>query len=325
MKARITAGICGVLMLAACGGGTGTSPEPSFARPLGNQVTVHQDEDRHDHAPAASATTAGTSQAQMQVALVPSELVIGPNRFAVGLLDATGKVIDDADVRFRYFDLSTPGRPQFESEAEATRLMTPDGATAIFAHNRSFDRAGAWGVEVHAQLSATQRAIKRIAFDVLAASPALSVGQSAPALDTPTAASANGQLEQLTSARKPSASLYQVSLAAALENGKPTVVLFATPAFCRTRFCGPAYDVTANLQIRYGSAANFVHVEVYSGLPDPSANNWQIAPAMATFGLATEPWLYLLDASGVVAYRVEGLFTEAEIEAQLQALLAASS
>jgi hypothetical protein len=324
MKTRIAAGICGVLVLAACGDGAGTSPEPTFARPLGNQVTVHQDEDGHDHAPASSATTPATTQAQMQVALVPSELVIGPNRFAVGLLDAAGQVIDDADVRFRYFDLSTAGMPQFESEAEATRLMTPDGATAIFAHNRSFDRAGAWGVEVHAQLSATQSAIKRIGFDVLAASPALRVGQAAPALDTPTAASANGHLERLTSAREPSAGLYQVSLAAALENGKPTVVLFATPAFCQTRFCGPAYDVTASLLARYGSAANFVHVEVYSGLPDPSANNWQIAPTMAAFGLATEPWLYLLDASGVVAYRVEGLFTEVEIEAQLQALLATS-
>ena len=289
---------------------------------------MHQEEDGHDHthaaaAAAAPAATPVTGQVQIQVALVPSELVVGPNRFAVGLLDAAGRVIEDADVRFRYFDLSTAGMPQFESEAQATRLVTPDGATAIFAHNRSFDRAGTWGVEVQAQLSATQSAIKRVGFEVLAASPALRVGQAAPAVDTPTAASAQGHLERLTSARTPAAGLYQVSLVEALENGKPTVVLFATPAFCQTRFCGPAYDVTANLLARYGSAANFVHVEVYSGLPDPSANNWQIAPAMAAFGLATEPWLYVLDANGVVAYRVEGLFTEAEVEAQLQALLAA--
>ncbi len=323
MKARVTAGICAVLVLAACGGGAGTSPDPAFAPPLGNQVAVHQDEDGHDHASVSTAAPPVATQAQIQVALVPSELVIGPNRFAVGLLDAAGQVINDADVRFRYFDLSTASMPRFESEAEATRLVTPDGATAIFAHNRSFDRAGAWGVEVYAQLSATQSAVKRIGFEVVAASPALRVGQTAPPVDTPTAASVDGHLERLASARAPLAGLYQVSLAEALKNGKPTVVLFATPAFCQTRFCGPAYEVTGNLLARYGAAANFVHVEVYSGLPDPSANNWQIAPAMAAFGLATEPWLYLIDADGVVAYRVEGLFTEAEVEAQLQALLAA--
>ena len=55
----------------------------------------------------------------------------------------------------------------------------------------------------------------------------------------------------------------------------------------------------------------------------PTGRSGAVIEGRAAFGLATEPWLYVLDAGGVVAYRVEGLFTEAEVEAQLQALLAA--
>jgi hypothetical protein len=123
----------------------------------------------------------------------------------------------------------------------------------------------------------------------------------------------------------PDPSLYAVGLGQALDNGKPTVLLFATPAFCQTQFCGPAYDTVRALHVRYSAQFNFVHVEVYTGLPNPAANNWEIAPAMAAFGLRTEPWLYLIDGTGVVAYRVEGLFTMAEAERHMQDLLGQTS
>jgi hypothetical protein len=42
---------------------------------------------------------------------------------------------------------------------------------------------------------------------------------------------------------------------------------------------------------------------------------------MDAFGLSTEPWLYLLDHSGVVTYRLEGLFTVEEVEQHILALL----
>ena len=130
----------------------------------------------------------------------------------------------------------------------------------------------------------------------------------------------NNDLSRLSSAAAPNPAFYEMSLAQAIANGKPTVLLFATPAFCQTRFCGPAYELTDELQQRYGHTVNFVHVEVYTGLPDPAANNWEVAPAMQIFGLTTEPWLYLIDSEGTIVYRVEGIFTTAEVERHLQAL-----
>lgn len=302
--------------LAACAGPSSTS---GFDTPIPNQLeevhqeTAHQAHE-HEHVQQSQATTT------MQVVLVASELVVGPNRFAVGLFDEAGHVIREAAVHFHYYDLSDPATPILETEADATPIHTPDGFTTIFAQEREFQRAGEWGVEVQARFPDGATALKRIGFEVLADSPTLKPGQLAPALVTPTSNSVNSDLSKLTSAHAPNPAFYNLSLAQAVGSGKPTVLLLATPAFCQTRFCGPAYEQTSELQTRYGDAFNFVHVEVYTGLPNPAANNWEIAPAMAAFGLTTEPWLYLIDAQGKIVYRVEGVFTTAEVESHLQTL-----
>ena len=135
------------------------------------------------------------------------------------------------------------------------------------------------------------------------------------------AADVGGNLRMISSAPHPNPAFYHQTLAQALATGKPTMLLFATPLFCQTRLCGPSYDVMDHLQQRYGSALNYVHVEVYTGLPNPAETNWQLDPAMAAFGLQTEPWLFLIDKTGTIVYRVEGLFTEGEIDQHLKPLL----
>jgi hypothetical protein len=310
-----------ITSLTACSGQRAAETAATFDTPIPNQVEIHDETgpDGHDHVHLDASQVTTT----MDVVLVASELVVGPNRFAVGLFDGAGRVIQEAAVHFHYYDLSRPDTPVLEIEADATPIHTPDGYTTIFAHEREFERGGPWGVEVQARLADGTAAIKRIGFEVLADSPTLKPGQIAPALDTPTATGVKNDLSRLTSAQKPNPAFYQLSLAEALATARPTVLLFATPAFCQTRFCGPAYELTDELQQRYGDAFNFVHVEVYSGLPNPAANNWEVVPAMTGFGLTTEPWLYLIDGDGTIVYRVEGVFTTAEVERQLQALLGA--
>jgi hypothetical protein len=127
-----------------------------------------------------------------------------------------------------------------------------------------------------------------------------------------------GNLHLLTSTSQPNTAFYRTSLAKAITNGKPTVLLFATPAFCQTRLCGPSYDIVSQVQNKYCADGNFIHVEVYAGLPNPAENNWELDPAMAAFGLQTEPWAFIVDRSDTIMYRVEGLFTEEEIESHLK-------
>ena len=265
--------------------------------------------------------TLGASASSLQIVPVASEIVVGSNRFAVGLIDPSGGMIQDASVHFVYFDLSDPSKPAVESEADATRYQTPDGSTTYYAQERNFDRAGDWGVEIQARRADGTVTAKRIGFRVLANSTTLKIGVQAPALKTRTAADVGDDLKQLTSAIAPDPAFYRITLAQAVTSGKPTVLVFATPAFCQTRMCGPTYDVIRAVQYKTGDAANFIHVEVYSGLPNPASNGFQLDVAMKAFGLTTEPWVFLIDKRGVIAWRVEGPVTEGEIAKHLEPLL----
>lgn len=267
-----------------------------------------------------SAPQPADSGINLQPILVPSEIVLGQNRFAVGLIEPNKGPIKDAKVHFRYFDLSNASAPVIESEAEAMQVITPDGLTTFFAHEREFKRAGDWGVEVQARLADGRISVQRIKFSVLVSSATKKIGDPAPNIETPTVASDSNDLTKLTSSDKPNPAFYTTSLASAIKSGKPTVVVLATPAFCQTRFCGPVYDAVSALQQKFGNAFNWVHVEVYTGLPNPAANNWQIAPAMRAFGLTTEPWVYVIDAKGIIVYRIEGFVTGEELEPKLKTL-----
>lgn len=304
------------LALAACAGGP-PAPAPEFATPLSNQVEAHADETGDDHGHLEASQLTG----ELQVVVVPTELVVGPERFAVGLFDAEGNMIHDASVHFHYYDLSDPQQAVLESEADAYRLQEPEGPTTIYAHQRSFERAGDWGVEVEVRRPDGDAARSRIGFRVAADSDSYTPGERAPALRTPTLADVNQDWTRITSAAEPNLAFYELSLHQALSNGKPTLLLFATPAFCQTRFCGPAYETANSLYQKYGERMNFIHVEVFGGLPDPAANGFKLAATVEAFGLQSDPWAYLIDAEGTVVYRVEGLFGAEELERQAQARL----
>ncbi|MFQ5419885.1 MAG: hypothetical protein ACE5FD_00485 [Anaerolineae bacterium] len=305
--------LCALLLVSACGGETAVSPT-DFTAPQSNQVAPHED-DGHEHVDPAQAT------GEMEVVLVPSELVVGQNRFAVGLFDADGQMVHEAAVHFHYFDLSDLENPVLEMEVNAVRIQDPEQRTTIFAHEREFSHAGNWGVEVQAVFPDGSMDIKRISAGVVADSVSITPGEKAPAVVTPTLDDVGSDLSLLTSSWEPNAAFYEMTLREALANGKPTLFLLATPAFCQTRFCGPAYEIANDLYDSYSNQLNFVNVEVFIGLPNPADTEWEQAPVMSAFGLNTEPWLYLIDETGTVTYRVEGMFTAGEVATHIEALL----
>ncbi len=302
-------------LLVAAGCGSGDDAGNTFGDPLSNTVDVHEDGDAgegHDHLVPEDLT------ATLSVTLVSSELVLGPTRFAVGIFDGEGSLILDATVHFHYYDLTDSENAVLESEADAERLVAPDGLTTIYAHEREFSRAGDWGLEVEARLAEGGAAFQSIGFRVADDTPSLGPGEAAPALDTLTLADVDQDVSRLTSSESPNLELHRSGLAEALANDDPTVLLFATPAFCTTRFCGPVYDMLSELQPLYADRLNFVYVEAFSNLPDPALSGLEPSPAMIEFGLESEPWLFFIDPDGTIVYRVEGFWTSAEIVQQLE-------
>ncbi len=256
--------------------------------------------------------------AGMQVVMVQSVITVGPNRFAIGLLDGD-KFVKNARVTLTFYDLNG-GQQKQVGTIPATYREAPDGFAAMYTVETTFPEAGSWGVAVSGTTSDGKPIDQKVGFDVVSSSPELAVGKKAPSARTPTVDSVGGALKKLSSAPKPNPAFYRLSLDQALTSGKPTLVQFSTPAFCTSRLCGPVYDVIDRVYPAYADQVNFIHVEVYKDLPNPDLSKPQIADAMTAFGLKTEPWTYLLDKNGVVVWRVEGLITTDELQAALDAL-----
>lgn len=140
------------------------------------------------------------------------------------------------------------------------------------------------------------------------------VGQRPPRITTDTLATVAGNLRLLTT-RQPPESMHSVSLSQVLGH-RPVALLFSTPELCMSRVCGPVTDVLVSLQHEFAGRIAFIHEEVYV-TNDPSKG---LRPQLKAFGLHTEPWLFTVNARGVIAARLEGAFGVNEAR---QALLAA--
>lgn len=304
------------VFLVSCTTSRAPTPETEFREALSNRTEdKHREGEVHRHISPEDATT------PIQLVLVPSEVIVGPNRFAVGIFDQGGNMVHEADVHLHFYDLTDHSNPFFESEADAYSLSTERGEVTIFAFDREFSHAGDWGVEVEVTFPDGTEALNGIRFFVTEDSPSIKPGDKAPVIRTPVSGDVNQNLGLISSAEMPNPGFYRTSLDQSLSSGRPTLLLFATPAFCQTRFCGPSYDIFNDLYRQYQDDINFIHVEVFTGLPNPALNNYAVSPAMQEFGLESEPWVFLIDKNGIVLYRVEGLFTFDEMEKNISTYL----
>jgi len=271
-----------------------------------------------------------------------TEAVVGPNRIALGLI-RNGSPINDpgAKIHLRFFDLDDTSSPvKFESDATYYGQGLP---AAIYIAYPTFDRAGNWGIEVQTTLSGqAEPSVARLRLEVKQRSEAPNIGDRAIAVRTLTIRDVPDP-SHLSSGRVEDVSLYQISLDEALRNGRPTALLFATPAYCRTAVCGPSLQVVQGLQQRYGDRMNFIHVEVFrypfresfeaqtavfqklareGRAPGPEERNVGLSDPMIAWGLPSEPWLFLIDGSGTIVARYEGGITAEELAPAIEKLLA---
>ncbi|MCB0216664.1 MAG: copper resistance protein CopC [Chloroflexi bacterium] len=256
--------------------------------------------------------------AGLQVVIASTDLAQGRERFAFGLLDGAGELLPGATVQLHWFFLAGQGAEP-AGEAEAIWYPSTLPGAGLYVASADFDRPGVWGAEFEIRLPDGSRpAPQRLRFPVsqVPASPGL--GEPAPPTENRTLADGL-DIAALTSDPAPDPDLYRMTVDAAAASGRPTVLVFATPAFCQTRLCGPVVDEIKALKADYGDRANFIHIEVYQRF-EPL----EFADEMADWGLSTEPWVFVLDHEGRVAARLEGSVTRAELEPILAGLLGES-
>lgn len=252
-----------------------------------------------------------------------SELVVGPNRFGLGLLDEDNRPI-----------LGGPGtslslafyfRGQLKAETDATFVWAIPDEAGFFVANVEFDRPGTWEAEATLVQNGKERKVRRFNFPVRAEGEAPMIGERAPASENLTADDVP-DLSRISTDEEPDPAFYQLTIAEALRTGKPTVVVFATPKFCQTRFCGPILENVKAIVPEFEGQVNFLHIEPYEldangdlvvgddGFPKPAA-------VTTEWHLRSEPWIFVLDSEGVVVARFEGAASPNELRAAIQPLV----
>ena len=265
-----------------------------------------------------------------------TEFIIGESRFPFALLSVDGDPLENARVQVSFYSLREQP-PEFRFQAVA-KFHTVSGVTphrhddgTVHEHLEvrgvyvvdlaRFDHPGNWGAQF-AVTTATgdNPQVQGAAFAVLAQPKAPGIGERVPASRNPTLADVVS-IEEIES-RVPADDMHELSVAQALEIGKPFVVVFATPIFCTSRMCGPVTDVVAELHTRFRDQVNFIHIEPWE--LELARTEGRLAPTevMLEWELPSEPWVFVVDSKGRVAARYEGLVSSEELGEAISTLAA---
>ena len=314
----IAAAVLTCALLAGCGGGddgdSGSSP-PAVAK-------------TEDFPKAAGKTLAELSQGLGQggPVLAPSvsQLTTGENRFGFGLFSRSRAQIADATVAVyvapagggeasgpypaRFESLAV--RPQFQSRQTAT---DPNAAQSVYVADIPFAKPGDYELlgiaRVGGRLVAATSAVPQVPVIDASKDAIPDRGDAAPRIHTPTEADVGGDIASIDT-RIPPSSMHSADFADVVGK-KPVVLLFATPALCQSRVCGPVVDIAEETKAGGGGRdVEFIHQEVFRD----NRIDRGLRPQLAAFNLQTEPWLFTVDADGKIAARLEGAFSAQELE-----------
>ena len=312
------AGIAGaILMMAAiaCAADTPAPPaaSQSESEPAPTRLAVPTS------SPDAAGAGADADAPTLRYHLATKVLETGTQRVAFLLTTAKGLVnAPQAQIAVSYPDGGAAPAPVVADYHE-----WPYGVRGSYSTPVDFPQPGNYTLTV-TPLDDAVSGFAEIPVSVRAADPVPSVGETPPASATKTAA-AGQPLSDLTTAYQPDAGLYRHSIADAIASGRPSVIVFATPAFCTSPTCGPQVDTVSELRAARPDAANYIHIELYDNPQEIQGDlgRARLVPAAAEWGFTrlpewtNESWVFVLDAGGVIRHRFEGFATLAELQAAL--------
>ena len=259
-------------------------------------------------ASAAGASVPGCSQTRSRIpVLIDSQDPVGTTRFLFSFIDNENKPIaaPDLETNVAFFDLAKSSTAPAMT-VPATFIWAIQGQRGLYHLTADFGEAGDW-VAQFMSTKGGQTESTCVQFEVSATSSTPRIGDKAPATKTPTSADVNGDLKEISTDQHPDPTFYRFSVDQAIAQHKPFVLVFATPAFCKSLQCGPTLDaIKAMAKTEPGVA--FIHVEPYQlKFPDGRLQpildaNGQLQATDVTnaWGLLAEPWIFVVDGQGIV-------------------------
>jgi hypothetical protein len=306
---------CVLASLSGCGSSSSEArPAPSAAEfPAAKERTIPQ-----------LLKDSGAKPTKLVIAPAAQAFAVGKNRYPFGLFTRGNEQVEDADVAL-YFAQSEKGpvtgplpahmetlevKPAYRAAGE-----DPDQAKDVYVVPKvDFNKKGPW-VAVAMIKGKGGLEASRVPTPVVGESSVPNVGEKAPLIHTPTAADVHGDLSKIDT-RIPHDQMHKVDYADVFGR-QPIVLVFATPALCQSRVCGPVVDVAQQVADQYKGKADFIHMEVYND----NEISKGIRPQLQAFNLETEPWTFLFDRHGIIRDRIEGAYGVAELEQAMRTIV----
>lgn len=193
-------------------------------------------------------------------------------------------------------------------------LWTVPDVRGLYVAHIDIPEAATYQATIEAEGLAEAGPAGFVAFEDL---PLIEPGEEAPPSETRTSAEFP-DLSVITSDPEPDPAMYEASIAEAVTSGSPSVIVFATPAFCASQACGPLLDQVKALRPDH-EGVEFVHVEIYDDL-QVEVEDLTPVPATSEWGLPSEPWVFVVDSDGVVSATFEGAASDEELNAAVDAV-----
>ncbi|PKB81851.1 MAG: hypothetical protein BZY88_05690 [SAR202 cluster bacterium Io17-Chloro-G9] len=217
------------------------------------------------------------------------------------------------------------------SAAKQARFhIWPYGVRGSYTTELDFNRPGRWRLNIEVESDAGPTEVK-LDLDVAETVVIPEIGSLPPTGNNKTLDTVPG-LAQLTTHFEPDPDLYRMTIDQAVASGLPSVLVFATPAFCTSPTCGPQVETVSDLKNLHPGEANFIHVELYDNPSEiqgdlsraelvPFAQDWGFTSIPDWFN---ESWVFVLDPQGRIHQRFEGYTTIEELEEALAAAATAT-
>lgn len=253
----------------------------------------------------------------------PSSSVFEPgeNRFGFGVFTVEREPVSGEEVAIYAAKPDKPALGPFPASAESLSVdapfqsvstqSDPDAPDTLYAAEVDLPGKGEW------RLMALFRDGDSYSYTAL---PSAVVGDSqgvprvgdkAPVIHTDTADDVGGDLTKIDT-RQPPSTQHEADFADVVGK-EPVVLLFATPALCSSRVCGPVVDIAEQVKSERDDEAAFIMQEIYKD----NIFEKGVRPQVADYKLPSEPWLFVVDTNGKVSTVIEGAFSEGELNAAL--------
>lgn len=247
---------------------------------------------------------------EFQILVPANDLHIGEPRIPFIIRDGPNMVREVSQVFLTVLDIN---EQPFTVVWEGSAVNYSDYTVPYWVIRPNIETAGNYGIRANILEADGTTSEAQFAVAILEDSIAPSVGDAGIPSESRTAFDAETIKEISSDFQDPDPDLYTMTVTEALNNGRPTVISFSTPAYCSTVFCAPVLQSVKDVKAENSDEFDFLHIEIFADfqelVTDQTVLDWK---------LQSEPWTYILDADGIVTARLAGPVSAGELTDQLE-------